>query len=700
MDRRNFLGVMGMAGTAALAPRMSRPGQLGLSGAELEAKVKSLLAKMTLEEKADQMSGRLFTLGQLQGFSYGESPGNQRLGIPALRTLGASRGAGLSKATVFPVSMCRGASWDIALERQVGEAIGYETRAKGCHCLLGPCVNLVRHPSWGRAQETYGEDPLLLGLMGAAHVTGAQQHVMTSPKHFAGNSIDDTRMFVNIVMDERTLREIYLPHFKRCVDAGAATIMSSYNHLNGYFAGQNRHLITEILKEDWGFQGLVMSDWSTAMDDTVAAANAGMDLEMPDGNAHYGKKLVKAVRDGKVPEKNIDDSVTRILRQKFRFITPDFFKGYERSRVGGKDAALLAKKAATSGMVLLKNQGQALPLDEGGIKSLAVMGRLADYHNLGDLGSSAVLPPYSVSALEGVRARAGKNLKVEYCRGDSIGEAQRVAKKVDAVVIVAGMTWRDEGEHLDYWGGDRPNLELHPAEIKLIDAVSGANQRCIVVLEGGSAITMESWKEKVPAILMAWYPGMEGGNALAEILFGDVSPSGKLPLAFPKSLDQLFKFDNKSKTVEYGYYHGYRWFDKHGLEPAFPFGFGLSYTSFKYDRLALQSKAVKPDGKVRAQVDITNLGGRAGEEVVQLYVSYPGTKIDRPVKDLRAFVKVGLKPHETKTVSLEFDAHDLAWFNPDRAQWQIEDLDYLVQVGPSSRSQDLICKDSFRVQGL
>ena len=319
-------------------PGWVRADLAGAGGAEIESRVKELLGRMTLEEKVDQMSGRLFSRPGGHGLSDGESPGNARLGIPAMLTLGASRGAGMGRATVFPVSMCRGASWDRELEERIGETIGYETRAKGCHVLLGPCINLLRHPSWGRAQETYGEDPLLLGALGAAHVTGAQKHVMACPKHFAGNSIDNSRFFVNLEMDERTLREMYLPHFKRCVDAGAATIMSAYNHLNGALCGQNRRLISEILKSEWGFPGLVMSDWTNAVDDTVAAANAGLDLEMPQGSAHYGKKLVEAVRSGKVPEKNIDDSVTRILRQKLKFITPDYRKGYDQARIAGKEA--------------------------------------------------------------------------------------------------------------------------------------------------------------------------------------------------------------------------------------------------------------------------------------------------------------------------------------------------------------------------
>jgi len=698
MDRRNFLATIGMTGAALALPSRANAALTGLSDSEIESRVMELLARMTLEEKVDQMSGRLLSLSPGHGLSFGESPANTRLGIPAMITLGASRGAGMGRATVFPVSMCRGASWDRALEERIGEVIGYETRAKGCHTLLGPCVNLLRHPSWGRAQETYGEDPLLLGVLGAAHVIGAQKHVMACPKHFAGNSIDDSRFFVNIVMDERTLREIYLPHFKRCVDAGAATIMSAYNHLNGALCGQNPHLITEILKREWGFQGLVMSDWTNAVDDTVAAANAGLNLEMPDGKAHYGKKLAEAVRAGKVLQKNIDESVTRILRQKFKFITPDFRKGYDQDRIADKDAASLARQAAVKGMVLLKNRDGALPLDAG-VKGLAVMGELAAKKNLGDLGSSFVLPPYAVSALEGIRRRAGA-VKVEYCRGKNLGEAERIARSVDAVVVFAGCTWRDEGEHLGYWGGDRLNLELHPGETALIKAAARANPRCIVVLEGGSAIVMEAWKDMVPAIAMAWYPGMEGGNAIAEVLFGDQNPSGKLPMVFPKSADQLVPFDPVSKTVKYGYYHGYRWMDKKNIEPAFPFGFGLSYTSYKYSKLRLNKNSVDRDDKLVAQVDVTNIGARAGEEIVQLYIGYNGTKIDRPVKDLKAFGRVALDPGQTRTVSLELSPQELAWFNPEKGAWQIEDIEYLAMVGPSSKAEDLKLSDKFRIIGI
>jgi len=675
----------------------------GLSNEEIERRIDETVPKMTLDEKLAQMAGAVtknMILRLVQEFTNPDTwdtPANDRLNIPPLKYIDGPRGVGKGKATSFPVSILRGAAWDADLERRVGEAIGYEARALGANAVCSPCINVLRHSSWGRAQETYGEDPYHLGAMGASHVVGMQRHVMACAKHFAANSIEKSRFYVDVRMDERTLREIYLPHFRMCVDAGCATIMSAYNDLNGYLCAHNKHLLADILKDEWGFDGLVVSDWGMAVRDAVAAANAGLDVEMPTGK-RFGKKLKSAVLEGKVSEGTIDKALQRILRQKFRFISPDNLSGYDLGKVGGKEHAAIALEAARKGIVLLKNEGAVLPLRRESLRKLAVIGKLADRPNLGDKGSSNVEPPYAVTPLEGIRSWAGNSINIVYDNGRIISRAKRIAKDADAVIIIAGLTWLNEGEG-GYVYGDRKKLGLPKKYTKLIKAVSGENERCIVLLEGGSAITVGEWVGRVKAILMAFYPGMEGGNAIADIIFGDVNPSGKLPIVFPKSATQLFKFDSRARTVEYGYYHGYRYFDKIGIEPQFAFGFGLSYTEYNYSNLRLDKKEITKTGRIRAQADVTNTGEMAGEEIAQLYVGYKGSKVNRPVKDLKGFTRVALKPGETKTVSFDLNAQDLAYYDMQSSRWEIEEIEYVLRIGPSSREADLKLSETFGIKG-
>jgi len=664
---------------------------------EREKRIRELLSRMSLKDKIGQMSACTRLTRQavmlvrynLWTFDAGK---NKRLGIPALKFTDGPRGVVMGNSTCFPVSMARGATWDAELEERVGEAIGYEARAYGANLYGGVCINLLRHPGWGRAQETFGEDPHHLGVMGVALIKGVQKHLMACAKHFACNSIEESRFFVSVKIDERTLREIYLPHFKKCVDAGVASIMSAYNRVNGEYCGQNRHLLTEILKQEWGFDGFVESDFIWGLRDGKAGANAGLDVEMP-LRRFYGRNLYKLVLRGEVSEKQIDDSALRILRQKDRFSRVGL-DSYDRSKIAGKEHTALALEVARKSIVLLKNENETLPFSRNKIKTIAVIGKLANRPNIGDIGSSRVRPPYIITPLAGIKNRAGQGIEVVYDAGKNVKSAKQTAKKADAVIIVAGLTWRDEGEFLPVpffkIGGDRLNLDLPKDQEELILEVADENKNCVVVLEGGSAITMEKWKNKVPAILMAFYPGMEGGNAIADIIFGDFNPCAKLPIVFPKSQDQLPHFDNRAKEIEYRYYHGYRLFDKNNFEPAFPFGFGLSYTRYNYSNLRLDKKQITKSEKIVASVDVTNTGKMAGEEIVQLYIGYNGSKVDRPVKELKAFGKIALNPGETKTISLEVRAEDLAYYDVCRKTWEIEEIEYLVYVGASSRARDLL----------
>lgn len=674
------------------------------SGDERERFLVKLVGEMTLREKINEMTGntsdlKLAAMAVAYGHWTFDSGGCRRLGIPPLRFTDGPRGVCMGHSTCFPVAMARGATWDPALVERVGDAIGVEARAQGANFYGGVCINVPRHPGWGRCQETFGEDPFLLGVMGVASLTGAQRHLMACAKHFACNSIEESRFFVDVRVDERTLREVYLPHFKKCVDAGVASVMSAYNKVNGHYCGQNLHLLRGILKADWGFDGLVMSDFIWGVRDGVEGVMAGLDMEMP-RRWRFGGRLKRSVRNGIVPMDTIDDSVRRIVRQKARFADVGEADRYGKEKVACREHTDLALEVARRSIVLLKNEEGALPLDRDTIKRVAVFGRLADKHNIGDRGSSRVSPPFVVTPLQGIRDRARAAVEVLYDSGKDLHRARQLAVWAHASIVVAGLDYRQEGEYISKHyggGGDREDLGLSEDQVELIRAVADESERCVVVLEGGGAITMADWVDDVEAVLVAWYPGMEGGHAIAEVLFGDANPGGKLPVTFPASESQLPPFDKKAGSVDYGYYHGYRLFDKEGMTPAFPFGFGLSYTTFGYSNLRLGSSEVSHDGRVEATFDLTNTGEVTGDEVAQLYVACRGTAVERPSKELKGFARVSLEPGETKTLTLGVDASELACYDVEDGRWVVEAADYEVMVGGSSREWDLRLKAPFHI---
>ena len=600
----------------------------------------------------------------------------------------------MGHATAFPVPMARGATFDPELERRVGDAIGIECRALGANLFAGVCVNVLRHPAWGRAQETYGEDSHLLGEMGAALVRGVQRHVMACVKHFACNSIEDSRFRVDVRIDDADLRDIYLPHFRRVVDEGVAAVMTAYNRVNGTHCGHHHHLITEVLKGDWGFDGFVMSDFVFGVR-SAYAVNAGLDLEMP-FRLRF-RRLARLARSGWVPPARIDDAALRILRQQVRFDGKDGTYGPEH--VASARHRTLAREVAERSTVLLRNRvlgriaeaedmgdgagptdedtaglagapnGDApaggewrrvLPLDPGSVESLAVFGRLAALPVTGDRGSSHVRAPSVATVLDGLQAVGERHvIDVRYQRGEDPGAAGFSASRADAAVVVAGFTHRDEGENVLRRGGDRKQLTLRPEDEQLIRSVAATNRRTIVVLIGGSAIVTDAWRDQVGAILMAWYPGMEGGHAVARVLFGDINPGGRLPCTWPRSAEQLPPFDPGATSVRYGPLHGYRLMQATERSPAFPFGFGLSYTTFAHGR---------PTGRrtwdrgISVAVPVTNTGTRAGDEVVQLYLDEPLGSDPRPLRTLRGFRRVTVPPGATVTVTLPVppDAADRA----------------------------------------
>lgn len=651
----------------------------------IEARLDTLLAEADLTTMASWMTGN--TLFPVDG-AY-TTPGSEAFGLPGYRMTDGPRGVGNDLATVFPVAMARAATWDVDLERAVGEAIGAETYDHGEDVILAPCVNVVRHPRWGRAQESYGEDPVLTGRMGVAFVEGAQEHVLATAKHFAANSIENTRFTVDVQMDPRTLHEVYLPHFRALVrEADVAAVMSAYNQLNGDYTAENRSLLTGILKEGWGFQGPVMSDWVNGVYDGHKALAAGLDIEMPTPKAFDG--LGAEAERGDVDPALVEAAARRIARRQLEYgldtrprdDTPD-------PRTAAHFA--VAREAAAKSMVLLKNDGALLPLDAGSLSRVAVVGRLADTVNTGDTGSSDVPAQGVVTPAAGLLAALGASVvKLHTTDTPDQGALTDIAA-ADVAIVVVGLTADDEGEFLaEDLGGDRRTLALSAAHIALIQDVLAANPNTVVVLEGGTAITVEGWFDDVPAALMAWYPGQEGGHALADLLLGVVAPSGRLPVSVPRTEDQLPDFDNTSPTVTYGYLHGYRWLDRQGAEPRFPFGFGLSTTTFTLSDLRLEGAIQGADGSLVVEVTVTNTGERAGAQVVQVYLEPEDAALELPDRVLAGFDRVELAPGASATATVTVDARAFATWDDPAEAWVLKPASWRVAVGTSSRDLPLI----------
>jgi len=676
----------------------------GMTDQEIENTTDSLLKEMPLKEKLNQLAGDWtwngwlklsVRFGLLKQYCISYAGRDVKNDIPPLAFTDGPRGVTVGKSTCFPVAMARAASWDPKLELRVGDVLGKEARAAGANYFAGVCINLLRHPGWGRAQEGYGEDPWLMGEMAASVVKGVQQNnVMACAKHFALNSIENARFYVDVKVDDRTLHEVYLPHFQRVIDADVASIMSAYNKVNGTYCGHNKMLLTDILRKEMGFEGFVTSDWLWGIYDGVEAVKAGMDVEMP-MEQYSGRKLLKAIENGEIEEDAIDEIAHRIIKTKLKFVTKEDPLEYNDSLVACKEHTELALEVAEKSMVLLKNNNKLLPLNKSKIKKIALVGKLAKEVNTGDKGSSYFKPPYVVSPYDGLKKYLDD--KVVYASGDDPEELAKAIDGADAVIVVAGYGPKEEGEYLVNskevknslsesfkYGGDRFELTLKPEDESLIQKVAALHSDVAVCLVGGSAIIMENWKNEVDGILMYWYGGMEGGTALSRILFGEVNPSGKLPFTIPVSAEQLPDFHPFGEAEEYGYYHGYTLFDKKEMNPAFPFGYGLSYTSFKYDNLIIENASIDENGCLCVNIDITNTGEVAGDEVAQLYIGFENSSVERHKKLLRGFEKIALKPGETKTVEFKIDAKDLAWYDPETKSWKVEKMQYSVLVGGSS----------------
>ena len=667
-------GVCGDAPSLDRRPRTTDP------------QVKSVLSDMSLAEKIDQMAG------SDTSFDSFITKDNERLGIRGMKFRDGPRGVGmelgLAPATCFPVPAARGATWDLDLEYRVGQAIGAETRGLGHNMVLAPCVNVLRHPGWGRSQETYGEDPWFLGMMGTASTRGIQDQVPACVKHFAANNIEDTRQTNNAVMDEQTLREVYARHFEMIVkEADVACVMGAYNKLNVTYCCENTPLLRDMLKGDWGFDGFVLSDWWAAKS-TVESALGGLDLEMPFRDRFSILEL--AVAGGLVSEEVVNEAVTRILRIKYKFgfaQLNDPFPG-DPDLVEGPAHVALAREAARRSMVLLKNDEAALPVDLSKDKRIAVVGRYATEPRLGDAGSSNVRPSYAVSPFLGISSHVGNRAQVATSADAS------AAAGADVAIVVVALSQQDEGEAWN-GGGDRDTLDISPDQEQLIRDVAAVAGRTVVVVEAGGPITMERWIEHADAIVMAWYPGMEGGRAMAELLFGDANFEGRLIQTWPRRWEDEPLFGNQQAETQMDFWHGYRHFDKTGVPPLFHFGYGLSYTTFSHANLQVPCETVTAAGLLRLKVDVTNTGTRAGSEVVQAYVSVPDSTRRRFTKELKGFARVTLAPNETRTVEVPIRIPDLGIWDEATDAWLVEPLRHEVRVGP--HAGDLPLSGSFVV---
>lgn len=660
--------------------------------------IKALVSELTLEEKA----------GLCSGGDFWHTKAVERLGIPAAMVSDGPHGLrkqddkadhlGVNdsiKAVCFPAASATAASFDREMLTRMGEAIGDSCQHEKLSVVLGPAVNIKRSPLCGRNFEYFSEDPYLAGKLSAAFIHGVQsRNVGTSIKHFAANSQEHRRMSSSAEVDERTLREIYLPAFETAVkEEQPWTVMCSYNRINGVYASENPWLLTEVLRNEWGFEGYVMSDWG-AVSDRVAGVAAGLDLEMPSSGGVNDRKIVEAVRAGRLDEKLVDQAVERILNIVFRYTEnakPDTPWDMEAQH-------LLAAEIAADCMVLLKNEDALLPLNKA--DEIAFIGEFAEKPRYQGGGSSHINSFKVTSALE-----AAKGLKITYARGysaaadtatdEQIADAVAAAKAAKAAVVFAGLPDVYESE-----GYDRTHMRLPDCQNRLIEAVAEANPNTVVVLHNGSPVEMP-WIGKVKAVLEAYLGGQAVGLAEVRVLFGDVNPSGHLPETFPVKLadnpSYLF-YGGEGNVAEYreGIFVGYRYYDKKEAEVLFPFGHGLSYTTFAYSDLRLSASEITDQDTLTAFVKVKNTGKCAGKAVVQLYVGDIESSVFRPVRELKGFEKVSLEPGEEKEVRFTLDKRSFAYWNMQIHDWHVESGAFAIEIGRSSR--DIALRAEVNVQ--
>lgn len=695
----------------------------------IEDRIEDILSRMTLEEKVAMCHAQ----------SKFSSAGVPRLGIPENWMTDGPHGirpevlwdewdqAGWTNDSciAFPALTCLTATWNKELSYLYGKSIGEEARYRNKNVLLGPGINIYRTPLNGRNFEYMGEDPFLASQIVVPYIQGVQSNgVAACVKHFALNNQEIARHSVNVNIDIRALYEIYLPAFKAAVQEGKAwAIMGAYNRYKNQWACQNQYLLNDILRKEWNFDGVVVSDWGGVNNTTQAIYN-GLDMEFgtwTDGlsegvsnaydNYFLANPFLKLLKSGKVSVEEVDKKVRNILRLTLR-TTMNTKRPW--GSFSTAEHAANGKKIAEEGIVLLKNKGNILPIDLNMVKKILVVGENAIKKMTVGGGSSSLKAKYEISPLEGIKKRMGQHAEIIYARGykgddkgeyngvisgqdltehrseeSLIAEATELAREVDIVIFIGGL---NKSENQDCEGSDRKDLTLPYNQDTVITELLKVNKNLIAVNISGNAVAMP-WVKDVPAIIQSWYNGSESGNALASILIGDINPSGKLPFSFPKELTDIgaHSFDQKcypgvDDEVYYkeGIYVGYRWLDKEKITPAFSFGHGLSYTTFKYGKISLDKQQMKFDDKITISVEVTNTGEKEGSEIVQLYISDIESSLPRPHKELKGFSKINLKPNETKNVSITIDKSALSFFDPVSHQWIAEKGDYEAIIGASA----------------
>ena len=691
---------------------------------QMEKRIEKLIKKMTLEEK----------VGLLHGNSKFYVAGVESLGIPEWSLSDGPHGvraeinrhdwayAGWTNdsASYFPTGTAFAAAWNPELAYRRGEVLGEEARWRKKDVLLGPGVNIIRSPLCGRNFEYMSEDPYMNSVLAVAYIKGLQSRdVACSVKHFAVNNQETNRTTVDVECSERALREIYLPAFKAAVqEGGALTVMAAYNKFRGEFCAENNYLVCKILRNEWGFDGVYVTDWGAAHS-TIPSMEAGLDLEMGTlidkyEDWYYANPLIEAVKSGKIPMSLVDEKVGDVLRVMIKTNVLDPKKRFGPGSMNTKEHQQATYDAAAEAIVLLKNQNNLLPLDFSSIKSLAVIGDNATRkHSNGGL-SSEIKAVYEVTPLEALRAKWGDKVDIRFAQGyeklstfvegsnngQSSGtfssktqesdallkEAVEVARTSDVALLVCGLNHDYDTESFD-----RLNMDIPYGQVELIQEVVKANPRTIVVMIAGSPLNMAAVDICSPAIVWAWFNGMEGGNALVDVLSGKVNPSGKMPFTTPVSLDQspahaLGNFPGRDLKVNYeeDILVGYRWFDTKGLPVVYPFGYGLSYTTFNYSNLNTDKKTYDQADTIQATFTLTNTGDREGAEVAQLYVSDPVCSVMRPVKELKGFKKVFLKPGESRRITLDIPVSSLAFYSEAQSQFVVEPGEFILQLGAST----------------
>lgn len=696
---------------AAQSAANAKPAYLD-AGRPIEERVEDALARMTLEEKVALCHAQ----------SKFSSTGVPRLGIPEMWMSDGPHGIRAEKlwdewddagwtsdsCTAFPALTCLAATWNPTLADTYGQAVGEEARYRNKAVLLGPGVNIYRTPLNGRNFEYMGEDPFLASAMVVPYIQGVQRNgVAACVKHFAVNDQETDRFNVEVKIDDRTLHEIHLPAFKAAVhDGGVWAVMGSYSIYKGQHCCHNQYLLRDLLKRDWGFDGVVISDWGGTHDTREAALN-GLDMEMGSwtngltlswSNAYneyfLADPFLELLRSKEIDEEIVNDKARRILRLMFRTtMNPDRPYG----SFATKKHALIGRKIAQEGIVLLKNQDNLLPLDPKQPRRILVVGENAQKMMTLGGGSSELKVKYEISPLQGIENYFSPASQVTYAEGYSsvptqnrhalLLEAVDAARKADVVIFVGGL---NKNENQDCEGADRRSLNLPYGQDELIGELARVNRNLVAVIISGNAVAMP-WVNEVPAIVEAWYGGTEAGNAIASVLAGEVNPSGKLPFTFPVRLEDnpaiaLDAYPGDGKQVEYkeGIFVGYRWNDRERIKPLFCFGHGLSYTTFEYGKVTAEGRQMGPDGTITVSVPVKNTGSRAGAEIVQLYVSDLKSSLPRPVKELKGFRKITLQPGQEQTVSFTIDRKALSFYDDTKQDWVAEPGTFEALVGASA----------------